>query len=172
MTTGARYLAVGILAAASLGAGQRAERPPYAVAGRVPDRVEGQMFRTFACDPVANRMYAGSDVGLFWIDLAEPTRIKGPLFRKDVRKLEFAENLGRLFYFTDDEVGYIDVGEPESPKRLGPGMRALDLAYEPTRRELYVATRDPWLTVFQVPSGERTRIDLPGWFASSLEVAS
>jgi hypothetical protein len=50
-------------------------------------------------------------------------------------------------------------------------MRALDLAYEPTRRELYVATRDPHLFVFHAHSGERVRIDLPGWFASSLEAA-
>ncbi len=170
-SSAARYALIAAAAAASLGGGQRAEPPPYAVVGHVPDRVDGQVFRTFACDPAANRLYAGSDRGLFWIDLAEPTRIKGPLFRKDIRKLEFAENLGRLFYFTDEEVGFIDVGEPESPKRLSAGMRALDLAYEPVRRELYVATRDPWLHVFQAHSGERTRIDLPGWFASSLEAA-
>ncbi len=167
----AHAVAATLAAAVSLGAGQRAAPPPYEVAGRVPDRVDGQPFRTFSCDPGAGRVYLGSDRGVFWIDLADPTRIKGPAFRKDVYKIEFAENINRLFYYTDAEVGYVDAANLGSPVPLAVGLRALDLAYEPTRRELYVATRAPYLTVFDAASGERTRIPLPGWFASSLEAA-
>ena len=158
--------------ALSVPVGGRQDRAPYAVVGTVPDRVDGQELRTFACDQAGNRLYLGSDRGLFFVDLAEPTRIQGPMFRKDVRRIEFAENLGRLFYVTDEEVGYIDARAGGEPVRLRSRLRAFDIAYEPTAHELYVATRDPYLTVFDARSGEfGFRISLPGWYATSLEAA-
>jgi hypothetical protein len=174
-------VAVMALAAAPL----PADSPPYVVAGSVPDRVDGQLFRTFVFDRAGNRLYAGSDRGLFWIDLAGPgrdsrdvrdfrdVRIRGPMFRKDLRTIEFAEDLGRLFYISDQEVGYVDVRAGGEPVRLRTAMtQALDLAYEPTRHELYVATRAPHLTVFDARSGEfGFRLTVPGWFGHSLEAA-
>ena len=153
----------------------RQDRAPYAVLGTIPDRVDGQMLRTFAYDQAGARLYAGSDRGLFWVDLAGPARdlrLKGPMFRKDIRKIEFAENLGRLFYATDQEVGYVDVRTGGEPMRLRIRLVAHDIAYEPTARELYVAARDPYLMVFDAPSGEfGLRVSLPGWYATSLEAA-
>ena len=57
-------------------------------------------------DPGVRRLYAGSDRGLFWADLgeAEP-RMKGPLFKRDILKIEMAPDLGRVFYLDADEIG-------------------------------------------------------------------
>jgi DNA-binding beta-propeller fold protein YncE len=64
----------------------------------------------------------------------------------------------------------VPVGEPGNPVRLAEGVRAWDMAYEPTRQELYVATRDPRVQVFDARSGERgSDIDLPGWHGLGLE---
>ena len=45
-----------------------------------------------------------------------------------------------------------------------------DIVYEPTRKELYVATRDPRLLVFDGVSGRAgDDVPLPGWFGTQLE---
>ena len=45
-----------------------------------------------------------------------------------------------------------------------------DIVYEPTRKELYVATRDPRLLVFDAVSGRAgDDVPLPGWFGTQLE---
>lgn len=143
----------------------------YEHVATLPSIVDGQPLRTFTYDPVLNRFYAGSDRGLFWADLSEPEpRLKGPVVKKDIVRIEMAPNLGRLFYVAYDEIGYIDMRAPEQPVRIGGREQALDLAYEPDRQELYVSTRAPVMQVFDARSGERgPAIELPGWFAQELE---
>lgn len=145
---------------------------PYLTRATIPDVVDGQPLRDFAYDATARRMYAGSDRGLFWVDLndASPS-IKGPMFKKDLRRIEMAPDLGRLFYFTVDEVGYVDLrGVSPEPVTLARGRHwATDVVYEPTRHEIYVATRSPRIMVFDARAGERSAdITLPGWWATSL----
>ena len=164
-----RIAAVALIAA-SLGVIQT--EPPFKVVGRIPDRADGQFFRTFDTDRTTNRVYLGSDRGLYWLDLAEPDRVKGPMFKKDIVKIEIAQDLGRLFYFTKDEVGYVDIRQPSQPVRMRARIEARAMAYEPTRHEVYVATRDRYLTVFDAKSGEfGVRIPIPGGFSTGLEAA-
>jgi hypothetical protein len=165
-----RTLAVAVLVAASIGVVQT--DPAFKVVSRIPDRTEGQQFRTFDTDRTTNRVYLGSDRGLFWLDLAAPDRVKGPMFEKDILKIEIAQDLGRLFYFTKDEVGYVDIRKPGEPVRMRGNIEARAMAYEPTRQEVYVATRDNYLTLFDAKSGEfGIRLPVPGWFGTGLEGA-
>ena len=151
----ARLVALSAVLVAPLGA-QQADSPKYSFIGTVPNVVGGQGLRTFATDPVANRLYAGSNIGLYWVDLSEATpRIKGPLFHKNILKIEIAVNIGRLFYATADEIGYVDLRDGGVPVKLVGDMHAWDMAYEPTRRELYVSSRASRLMVFDARSGER-----------------
>ncbi len=149
----------------------RSDVPPYTSVGTIPFVVDGQVLRTFVFDPGANRLYAGSDRGLFWTDLGDPSpRLKGPMFKRDIRKIQFAPDLGRLFYTTDDEVGYADVRTGGEPTALVVDFHATDLTYEPTRHELYVSSRDPRLLIFDAKSPERgTPLELPGWYGLELE---
>ena len=159
-----------VVAVAALGVVQ--PDPPFKVVGKIPDRHEGQQFRTFDTDRTTNRVYMGSDRGLFWLDLAEPDRVKGPMFEKDILKIEIAQDLGRLFYFTKDEVGYVDIRNLGKPVRMRGRIEARAMAYEPTRREVYVATRNDYLTVFDAKSGEfGIRLPIPGGFGTRLEGA-
>ena len=163
--------ACGIVAllSALLAAGQAPR--PYTHAATVDSIIDGQPLRTFSHDTIANRLYAGSDRGLFWLDLneAEP-RMKGPIVRKDIHVVEAAANLGRVFFLTDEEIGYVDMRTPGEAVHLAPRDRGLDIAYEPTRRELYVGTYAPRVRVFDAASGERAAdIEVPGWWAQNLE---
>ena len=165
-----RTFAAVVLAAASIGAVQT--DPAYKVVGKIPDREGGQQFRTFDTDRTTNRVYMGSDRGLYWLDLTDPERVKGPIFDKDILKIELAQDTGRLFYFTKDEVGYCDVRTSNEPKTMRSRIEARAMAYEPTRQEVYVATRDPYLTVFDAKAGEfGFRLNIPGWFGTQLEAA-
>ena len=144
--------------------------PAYSVVSTVPFIVDGQQLRTFAFDPVGNRFYAGSDRGLFWIDLndAKP-RLKGPLIKHDIIKIEVAPDVGRLFFLTPEELWTLDLRNLGEPVLLGAG-RAYDLAYEPTRREMYVTPRLPVVWVFNAMTGEQAPdIKLPGWLGRGLE---
>ncbi|NQW05508.1 MAG: hypothetical protein HQ485_16005 [Acidobacteria bacterium] len=145
----------------------------YATVAALPDVVDGQPLRDFAFDEVARRVYAASDRGLFWSDLndARPA-MKGPLFKKDLLRIEMAPDLGRLFYFTNNEIGYVDLrGASPTPVTLAVGRDwATELVYEPVRQEIYVATRTPKVLVFDARSGERgAEVKVPGWWATSLE---
>ena len=167
-----RILAAVVLAAASIGAVQT--DPAYKVVGKIPDRDDGRLFRTFDTDRTTNRVYMGSDRGLYWLDLADPERVKGPIFDKDILKIELAQDTGRLFYFTKDEVGYCDVRTTNEPKTMRDRIEARAMAYEPTKRELYVATRDPYLTIFDGTKGEfgfRLQLEAQSWFGTQLEGA-
>ena len=147
------------------------DSPVYSMVATLPSTVEGQDLRAFAFDPVSNRLYAGSDRGLFWSDLSEkkPT-MKGPLFKKDILRIEVAPDLGRLFFFTYDEFGYVNLRGTSDPVRLGPRDWATDLVYEPTQHEIYVGTRSPKVRVFDARSGERRAdIDVPGFWGHDLE---
>jgi hypothetical protein len=55
-----------------------------------------------------------------------------------------APDLGRLFFITKDEAWYLDVRQSGAPVQLAV-VRAYDLAYEPVRKEVYVAPRQPVL---------------------------
>jgi hypothetical protein len=155
-------------ALAPLGASQG--KPAYGVISTVPFIVDGQQLRTFAFDPIGNRFFAGSDRGLFWIDLAEPKpRLKGPLIRHDIIKIEVAPDVGRLFFLTPEELWSLDIRALGNPVLIGAG-RAYDLAYEPTRKEMYVTPRLPVVWVISAETGERAPdIQLPGWLGRGLE---
>jgi hypothetical protein len=142
----------------------------YRVIATVPLIVDGQVLRTFTFDPVANRLYAGSDRGLFWIDLTEPQpRLKGPMFKHDIIKIEMAPDVGRLFFLTKEEAWSADVRQGGAPVMLAE-VRAYDLAYEPVRKEVYVAPRQAVLWAFDAKTGERgPDVALPGWLGRGLE---
>jgi hypothetical protein len=142
----------------------------YSVASTVPFVVDGQSLRAFAYDPVGNRFFAGSDRGLFWIDLNEPRpRLKGPLIKHDIIRIEVAPDVGRLFFLTPEELWSYDIRTLSSPVLIGQG-RAYDLAYEPTRKEIYVTPRLPVIWVISAETRERAPdIKLPGWLGRGLE---
>ncbi|HQX80757.1 MAG TPA: hypothetical protein PKW63_03315 [Vicinamibacterales bacterium] len=163
-------LGVTLLAAVAVQGG--ADTPPYSQVARVPAIVDGQGFSSFAFDPVDRRMYAGSREGVFWVDLRESDpRIKGPLLRKRIDTIEVAPDSGRLFYTTLDELGYVNLRTNEPARTLaGRQWRTARLAYEPTRKQMYVATRESGIVVYDTDNGERGPvIELPGWYATMLE---
>jgi hypothetical protein len=137
----------------------------------LPAFIDGQRLRTFAFDPHTRRLFAGSDRGLFWADLAaaEPHFV-GPIGPPDIYRIEIALNINRAFYYTDDLVGYLPSREPGNPTTIARGVLARDMAYEPTRRELYVAAREPFVRLYDGLSGERgPDIPVPGWYGEGLE---
>jgi len=150
----------------------RAAQLPYTQVARVPSVVDGQHLQTFAFDPVDHRLYAGSNEGLYWIDMRErDPRIKGPLLQKRIGTIEVAPDSGKLFYTTPDEFGYVNLRTNEPPKTLGGRQwRTARLAYEPTRKEMYIATHEHGIVVYDTNNGERGPvIELPGWYATMLE---
>jgi DNA-binding beta-propeller fold protein YncE len=150
----------------------RSDEAPYTQVAKVPSVYDGQKFYSFAFDPVDRRLYAASEQGGFWVDLRDrEPRIKGPLFRKRIDTIEVAPEAGRLFYTTLDEFGYVNLRTNDPPQRLaGRQWRTARLAYEPTRREMYIATRENGIVVYNTDSGERGPvIELPGWYPTMLE---
>ena len=152
-------------------AARQAAAPPYKMIATLDRATDGNGFSTFAFDAKANRLYMGSLGGLFWVDLSEKTpRIKGPSVRKRIVKIEFAPELQKIFYATADEVGYADLDRFGESKTLMSDITPRDIVYEPTRKELYVATRDPRLLVFDAVSGRAgDDVQLPGWFGTQME---
>ena len=152
-------------------AARQAAAPPYKMIATLDRATDGNGFSTFAFDAKANRLYMGSLGGLFWVDLSEKTpRIKGPSVRKRIVKIEFAPGLQKIFYATADEVGYADLDRFGESKTLVSDITPRDIVYEPTRKELYVATRDPRLLVFDAVSGRAgDDVQLPGWFGTQME---
>lgn len=150
----------------------RSDDLPYSQVARVPSVVNGQALQAFAFDSVDRRLYAGSPLGVYWVDLRErDPRIKGPMIRKRIDTIEVAPEAGRLFYTTPDELGYMNLRTNDPPRTLaGRQWRTARLAYEPTRREMYIATRESGIAVYDTESGERGPvIELPGWYATMLE---
>jgi hypothetical protein len=152
-------------------AARQAAAPPYQMVATLDRAADGYGFTTFAFDAKANRLYMGSLGGLFWVDLSEKKpRIKGPSVRKRIGKIEFAPELQKIFYATADEVGYADLDRFGESKTLATDLTPRDIVYEPSQKELYVATRDPKLLVFDGATGRaRDDLSLPGWFANQLE---
>ncbi|MEZ5318088.1 MAG: hypothetical protein R2752_11860 [Vicinamibacterales bacterium] len=165
-----RLALIGCLAVAPLRASQ-IQPPAYTHVGELPDRVDGQPFRTFIFDRTAHRLYLGSDRGLFFSDLGDADlHVTGPLVRKDITRIDVAPDLGRVFYTTAEEVGYVDVAGNGAPVVLARDLLPLDMVYESTRQEVYVATRAPVVRVFDAKSGEEgSAIRIPGWWALELE---
>lgn len=150
----------------------RSDNPPYTQVARLPSVVDGQGLDAFAFDPVDQRLYAGSRNGVFWVDLRErDPRLKGPLLRKPIGTIEIAPEDGKLFYTTPDEFGYLNLRTNDPPRTLaGRQWRTARLAYEPTRREMYIATRESGIIVYDTEKGERGAvIELPGWYPDVLE---
>jgi hypothetical protein len=142
----------------------------YSHVATLPDRIGGQNLSTFAFDRAAHRLYAGSWLGLYWVDLTDEHPVwKGPMFKANILHVEFGPEVRRLFYMTLDEVGYVSADALETPHTIA-SVRAHDIVYEPTRQELYEAYRAPRVQVFSATSGERSgAIELPSWYAQSLE---
>ena len=163
-------IAVAVLASGVLYG--RTDNAPYTQTARVPSVVDGQWLTSFAFDPIDQRIYAGSRNGLFWLELNERNpRLKGPMLRKPIGTIEVAPEAGRLFYVTPDEYGYISLRTNEPPRFLGGRQwRTARLAYEPTRREMYIATRESGIVVYDTQNAERGPIiEQPGWYANALE---
>lgn len=145
--------------------------PVYTPVSSIDSRVDGQAFRSLAFDAKTNRLYAASDRGLFWVNVAEAKPVwKGPMFKMDLLHIEFAPELRRVFFTSvDNGVGYVNIDALGEPKIIS-AVRASDLAYEPTRREIYVTSRSPRVDVFDGATGEPGAVvDLPGWLGAGLE---
>jgi hypothetical protein len=151
---------------------QQAGTSPYAGAVRVPSIVNGQSLTSFAHDPGTNRLYAGNEQGLFWVDLSDPEpRVKGPLFKKRMGAIEVAPETGRLFYATIDEIGMVNLRTNDAPVVLsGPEWSLAGFVYEPTRKQMYISTRRGRVLVFDAETGERSPdVIVPGNYVTMLE---
>jgi len=142
----------------------------YAQVSSIDSAVGGKGLRSFAFDAKANRLYAASRLGLYWVNVADAKPIwKGPMFKMDITHIEFAPELGRVFFTSIDGVGYVSVDSLGEPKMISK-ILAYDMAYEPTRREVYVTSRAPRVNVYDGATGESGAvIDLPGWYGGGLE---
>jgi hypothetical protein len=165
---------LGLMAlAVSVPSAQKAAGPsPYSGPVRLPSIVNGQSLYSYAHDPVAKRLYAANEQGLFWVDLTEAApRIKGPLVNKRITSIEVAGDTGRLFYTTMDEVGMVNLRTTDGPVRLmGKQWKSARFAYEPTRNQMYLPTRTGQVLVFDAESGERSPdVVVPGDYVNMLE---
>jgi hypothetical protein len=161
-----------LVSAAALAAAPQGQTPLYSQTGRVPSIVDGDGLYSFAHDPVDKRLYAVNERGLYWVDLAEAVpRIKGPMVTKRFTSIELAPESRRLFYTTMDEVGMLRLGTGEPPVRLsGRVWTTGRWAYEPTRRQMYLPTRDSRMLVFDADSGERAGdVEVPGDYPIMVE---
>ena len=142
-------------------AARQAAAPSYTMVATLPSIIDGTGVRSLRYDATRNRLYTAVQSGLFWVDLSEKTpRVKGPFVRKNIVKIEFAPEVEKIFYMTADEVGYADLDRFGESKTLKGDLTPIDIVYEPTRKELYVATRDQRLIVFDGVSG-RAGDDVP-----------
>lgn len=159
------FVGVFVVATGLVAVARSSASDTYSQVLRLPRVVNGQALYSFAHDPVDNRLYAANEQGLFWADLSEQDgRMKGPLVRKRITSIEVAPDTGRLFYTTLDEVGMLKLRSNDPPMRIaGHEWRTARLAYEPTRRQMYLPTRDGRVRVFDAESGERAAdIPVPG----------
>jgi hypothetical protein len=82
---------------------------------------------TFAFDREHGRLYGGSRAGLYWVGLAEDRPIwKGPVFKKDLIHIEFAPDLGRVFYASRETVGFVTPAYLEADPAGGHVFAAYD----------------------------------------------
>ena len=172
MTLFLAWLAAGLLPGFGSPVVAQPDTAQYAYTSVLPAIIDGQPVLALAFDPATHRLYAGNAVGLYWTDLSQARpQFSGPLFRGHIVRLEMAPDAGRLFYLSIEDIGYVDVRTDGPPRRLAKNdLQAIDLAYEPSRHELYVSIREPRLLVFDAQSGERgASIELPGWFGMELE---
>ena len=96
-----------------------------------PAIVGGQTLSSFEFDAKTRRLFAGSPLGLYWLNVDQPKPFwHGPLLATRVGGLEFAPELRRLFFSTADDLRYIDVDAPEKMHVLAP-IRNAGLRYEP-----------------------------------------
>ncbi|HKW01689.1 MAG TPA: hypothetical protein VJN96_17810 [Vicinamibacterales bacterium] len=170
-TPGIAFVVLAALTLVTPLAARQSAAPTYTKVAELPSIIDGTGVRSLKYDATRNRLYAAVQTGLFWIDLSEKKpRVKGPFVRKNIVKIEFAPEVEKIFYMTADEVGYADLERFGESKTLKTNLTPIDIVYEPTHKELYVATRDKHLMVFDGASG-RAGDDVPlqGWFAVELE---
>ena len=143
----------------------QARAEAYRPTSAVPSVFNGNAMTTFAYDPAAHRLYAGSRDGLFWLNTDEPKPAwHGPTFKSAVVQIRFAPELRRVFFTTLDDVGYADVDALDAP-HLFAHVHAGNMVYEPQQREVYVSYRAPSVTVFDGKTGATTgTIEVPGWY--------
>ena len=144
---------------------------PYFQVSTLPISVDGRGLQSFAYDPGTDRLYVASDYAVFRTDPKAANPRLDEIARRRFGRIEIAPDLGRLFFLGINEVGYIDVtsGAPEAV-RIASLDAPVDLAYEPTRQELYVSTFRGPVRVFDARSSEPgASIEVPGWTAASLE---
>lgn len=142
----------------------------YTEVSSIDDAIGGRGLSTLAFDAKANRLYAGSRLGLYWVNVADDKPVwKGPMFKAEIGHIEFAPELGRVFFTSLDGIGYVNVDSLGEPKMISK-ILGYDLAYEPTRREVYVTSRASRVNVFDGATGEAGAVvDLPGWQGGGLE---
>jgi hypothetical protein len=148
----------------------------YRHVATLPSVIDGQAISAVKFDPVGQRWWVtAAQSGLYW---AEPgqgeLRWKGPLVRGRVSGVEIAHDLGRLFFFTPDDLRYVDLtGDDPRPVTLVLTREGSSLAYDPESKRLYVGlVRTPRVMVFDAESGERAPdIVVPGWSSRSLEAS-
>jgi hypothetical protein len=156
--------------------GAAAPEVSYRHVGTLPAIVNGDGFSSIRFDPKSGRLFATSRQGLYWTEPGAPDlRWKGPLVSKRLVGLEIASDLGRVFYSTIDEVGYVDLEGDPQPVRLTSGsFTTADMAYDAASRRLYVSEyRSPRILAFDAANGERAPdLQVPGWWARQLEAAN
>lgn len=143
---------------------------PYSQVSSIDSSIGGKPLASLAFDAKANRLYAGSRLGLYWVNVADANPVwKGPMFNMNIAHIEFAPQLGRVFFSSIDGVGYVSVDALGEPKMISK-IPASDMAYEPTRREVYVTSRASRVNIFDGATGEPGAVvDLPGWLGAGLE---
>jgi hypothetical protein len=151
------------------GSAQRAPAP-YVYTGTVSLGMDG--ITGLTVDAELNRLYLGHRRGLLWVDLTD-RKVRGPLTKIRITgDVDFAPGLGKLFFAVQDAIGVADIRRDQEAIPLGVIDRATDLVYEPTRRELYVFTSTPRVTIIDARSGEGgPTIELPGWFGHNAVAA-
>ncbi|MEZ5320011.1 MAG: hypothetical protein R2752_21600 [Vicinamibacterales bacterium] len=180
-----RLFAAGTLlcsAAIPLGAQRPAARssgtppadPPYVVAATLPPAVDGRFLSGFEFDPVTEDLYALTDRALYRLKLTEKPDFGAPIVDKVIWRMTLDRRDGRLFYATEDEIGYLDVRTPGArPVTVQADVSAISLAYAQETGELFASlSREPRVLVFDGRTGaRRTDIALPGWYGAGLTAA-
>jgi hypothetical protein len=145
---------------------------PYNRLAMVPAVVNGDGLNSFVLDPVTQRLYTATDRGFFRADLSGDKPELRRLFSKRIYQMEFAPDLGRIFYLAVEEIGYVDVrANDAAPVVMARGLRPSDVTYEPTRRELYVQIyRRPTIHVFDAVTGTpAATIALDDWYGGGVK---
>ena len=147
-------------------AGQAPSSSTYTQVASAPSVINGQAIDSVAFDAEGRRLYCATNGGLFWLDVdAEKPTWNGPTFRAGIASLKFASGLKRLFFAASQDVGFVDIATLDQPRSFA-HIRATSLAYEPQQREVYVASRNNKVLVFNASTlAPSDTVTVPGWQA-------